>query len=194
MTAKIAYYRVSTTDQSIEAQRTALGGGFDHEFVDEGVSGVVLAAERPGLSALLAFARQGDTVFIYALDRLGRDAIDVQQTVRNLLSKGIALHVHGLGTIAQGVGEVIVAVLAQLAALERQKILERTAQGRQTAREHLARTGFTHKGKASLGRPFAADAQAVKDWRKKHSATISETARHFNISTASVTRYCACNP
>lgn len=193
MTAKIAYYRVSTTDQSIEAQRTALGGSFDHEFVDEGVSGVVLAAERPGLSALLAFARQGDTVFIYALDRLGRDAIDVQQTVRDLLSKGIALHVHGLGIIAQGVGELIVAVLAQLAALERQKILERTAQGRQTAKEHLARTGFTHKGKASLGRPFAADAQAVKAWRKKHSATISETARHFNISTASVTRYCASN-
>jgi putative DNA-invertase from lambdoid prophage Rac len=37
--ARIAYYRVSTSDQSIEAQRAALGGGFDKEFRDEGVSG-----------------------------------------------------------------------------------------------------------------------------------------------------------
>ena len=45
---KIAYFRVSTGDQSVEAQRHALGGGFDREFVDEGVSGGTLAADRPG--------------------------------------------------------------------------------------------------------------------------------------------------
>ena len=47
--SRIAYYRVSTGDQSIEAQRKALGGGFDREFADEGVSGGSLAAARPGL-------------------------------------------------------------------------------------------------------------------------------------------------
>lgn len=191
MSAKLLYLRVSTSDQSIEAQRTALGTGFDHEFVDEGISGAVLAQDRPGLSALLSFARKGDTVYVYALDRLGRDAIDVQQTVRTLIARGIALHVHGLGVIAQGAGEIIVAVLAQLAAIERQKIVERTALGRHTAKEHLARTGRTHKGKTSLGRPYAADASTVRKWRAKHEATIAATAKHFNISTATVTRYCA---
>lgn len=83
MTARIAYFRVSTTDQSIEVQRGALGGPFDKEFADEGVSGAVQAAQRPGFSELLKFVREGDTVFVYAVDRLGRDALDVQ--ARDLL-------------------------------------------------------------------------------------------------------------
>jgi putative DNA-invertase from lambdoid prophage Rac len=45
--ARVAYLRVSTTEQSVEAQRTALGAS-DKEFRDEGVSGGVLAADRPG--------------------------------------------------------------------------------------------------------------------------------------------------
>lgn len=191
MSARIAYYRVSTAEQSIEVQKQALGGFFDHEFMDEGVSGAVCAASRPGLSALLAFARKGDTVHVYALDRLGRDAIDVQQTVRGLLQRGITLDVHGLGVIAQGVGELIVAVLAQIAAMERERILERTSKGIQIAKESLAKTGKTHKGKTSLGRPKAADSGAVRAWREKHKATISDTAKHFHISTASVIRYCS---
>jgi putative DNA-invertase from lambdoid prophage Rac len=191
MTARLAYYRVSTSDQSVDAQRHALGGGFDHEFSDLGISGAVLASDRPGLSALMSFARRGDTVFIYALDRLGRDSIDVQQTVRDLLNRGIHLHVHGLGIIAQGVGEIVVAVLAQIASMERQRIIERTSAGRTAAKESLARTGKTHRGKTSLGRPFVADSKSVKAWRTKHNATISDTARHFSISTATVTRYCS---
>lgn len=191
MAVRIAYFRVSTSDQSIEAQRQALGSSFDHEFSDVGVSGTVMASDRPGLAALLSFARSGDTVYIYALDRLGRDAIDVQQTVRGILSKGVALHVHGLGPITQGVGEVVVAVLAQIAAMERQRILERTSAGRAAAKASLLQSGKTHRGKTSLGRPFAADTSTVKAWRQKHKASIAETARHFNISTATVTRYCA---
>ncbi|WP_309645683.1 recombinase family protein, partial [Phenylobacterium sp.] len=75
---RIAYYRVSSRDQSIEAQRHAMGGGFDREFSDEGVSGGVMAADRPGFAKLLDQVREGDTVCFYAVDRLGRDALDVQ--------------------------------------------------------------------------------------------------------------------
>jgi putative DNA-invertase from lambdoid prophage Rac len=191
MSASLAYYRVSTSDQSIDSQKHALGGDFDHEFQDVGISGSVLAAERPGLSSLLSFARSGDTLYVYALDRLGRDAIDVQQTVRNLLARGIKINVHGLGEIAAGVGELIVAVLAQIASMERQRILDRTQKGIEIAKKSLLETGKTHKGKTSLGRPKAADAKTVKSWRLKHQASIAATAKHFDISTASVTRYCA---
>ena len=48
MMHRVAYYRVSTLDQSIEGQREALGGSFDEEFIDDGVSGSTLAADRPG--------------------------------------------------------------------------------------------------------------------------------------------------
>lgn len=187
--SRIAYYRVSTGDQSIEAQRKAMGGGFNKEFSDEGVSGGSLAATRPGFSELLAYVREGDTVCIYAIDRLGRDAIDVQSTVRGLMAKGVSMDVHGLGIIGKGVGELIVAVLAQVADMERQRIRERCEAGREAAKAHLAETGRTHRGKASMGRPQAADPQVVVRWRKENRATIAETAGHFGLSDATVKRY-----
>lgn len=190
--SRLAYYRVSTTDQSIEAQRRAMGGGpFDREFSDEGVSGSTLAADRPGFAALLAYAREGDTVHVYAIDRLGRDAIDVQATVRDLIAQGVTVDVHGLGTIAPGVGELIVAVLAQVAQMERRRIAERTQAGREAAFAALEATGRTHRGKASMGRPAAQDAAAVVAWRKAQGASISATAAHFGIGTTTVKRYIA---
>ena len=190
--ARIAYFRVSTRDQSIEAQRSTLGGSFAREFKDEGVSGATLAQDRPGFAALLDFIREGDTLCVYAVDRLGRDAIDVQSTVRKLLDKGVTVEVHGLGVIARGVGELILAVLAQVANMERDRIAERTAAGRAVARESLAATGKTHKGKTSLGRPQAGDRGAVKAWKLANpKATIQATADHFGLSTATVKRYCA---
>src|SRR5438067_9858983 len=128
--SRIAYYRVSSTDQSIEAQRFAMGGGFDREFTDEDVSGGILAAERPGFAALLTYIREGDALCVFAIDRLGRDAIDVQKTVRDLLAKGVSIDVRGLGTIAKGAGEIVVAVLAQVASMERERIRERCEAGR----------------------------------------------------------------
>ena len=104
--SRIAYYRCSTGDQSIEAQRNALGGSFDREFSDIGVSGAVLAEDRSGFSDLLKYIREGD----------------------------------------------------------------------------------------SLGRPMAADAAAVVEWRRTNSATIRQTCEHFNISKATVTRYCSNAP
>lgn len=188
---KFAYYRVSTNDQSIEAQRTAMGGGFDKEFQDEGVSGGTLAADRKGFAALLATVRRGDVVHVYAVDRLGRDAIDVQSTVRSLMNLGVTIDVHGLGPIGEGVGELILAVLAQVAQLERRRIAERTSAGREAARASLKATGRTHRGKESLGRPHAANPEIVRQWRKQSGASIKRTAEQFGLSLASVKRYCA---
>ncbi len=188
---RIAYYRVSTNDQSVEAQRHAMGGVFDKEFSDEGVSGGTLAATRPGFAKLLEMVRDGDVVCVYAVDRLGRDALDVQATVRRLLEQGVAVEVHGLGMISRGVGELILAVLAQVADMERRRITERTQAGRTAARASLAATGRTHRGKESLGRPMAADGANVTSWRRSSQASIKQTARHFGISEATVKRYCA---
>lgn len=188
---RIAYYRVSTGDQSIESQRLALGGDFDQEFSDEGVSGGTLAAKRPGFADLLSKVRSGDTVHVYAVDRLGRDALDVQATVRLLIDKGVTVDVYGLGPIGRGVGELILAVLAQVADMERQRIKERTQAGRAAARAALEATGRTHRGKESLGRPMAQDAAAVVAWRRENGASIAQTARHFGLSPATVKRYSA---
>lgn len=187
--SRIAYYRVSTAEQSIESQRAALGGDFDKEFRDDGVSGAVLAADRPGFADLMDYVRAGDCVHVYAVDRLGRDALDVQTTVRGLMDKGVVVDVHGLGRIAAGAGELILAVLAQVADMERKRIIERTAAGRSVARELLAKTGKTQHGKTSLGRPVKADATEVRAWREANSASIAQTAEHFGIGSATVKRY-----
>jgi putative DNA-invertase from lambdoid prophage Rac len=186
---RIAYFRVSTGDQTIAAQRQALGQGFDKEFEDVGVSGGVMAADRPGFAKLLEQVRAGDMLCVYAVDRLGRDALDVQATVRRLLDRGVTVDIHGLGQIGRGVGEIILAVLAQVADMERQKIRDRTGAGRDAARASLLATGKTHKGKSSLGRPKAKDGAAVVAWRSTNAASIRATARHFDISEASVKRY-----
>jgi len=189
--SRIAYYRVSTADQSIEAQRQALGDGFDKEFADEGVSGLTLAADRPGFGALLSYVREGDTICVYAIDRLGRDALDVQSVIRKLLDKGVTVDVRGLGPIGRGVGELVVAVLAQMADMERARIKERCDAGRVAAKASLALTGKTHRGKVSLGRPVAKDREQVLAWRRENKASIAKTATHFDISTATVKRYCS---
>jgi putative DNA-invertase from lambdoid prophage Rac len=138
------------------------------------------------------------------VDRLGRDALDVQSTVRALIDRGVTVDIHGLGPIARGVGELILAVLAQVADMERRKIIERTEAGRLTARDHLQRTGKTHKGKLSMGRPAGTvgkpgegrhvDPLVVAEWRKANGidggkASIAKTANHFGVSLSTVKRY-----
>lgn len=189
--ARVAYYRVSTGDQSIEAQRQVLGGPFDREFSDEGVCGSVQASHGPGFSALIDYVREGDTVLVYAVDRLGRDALDVRATVRGLLEKGVTVDVHGLGPIGRGVGELILAVLAQVADIERQRIRERCDAGRVAAKAAIEATGRTQRGKESLGRPKVAEGPIVALWRRQNQASIKDTAEHFGVSAATVKRYCA---
>lgn len=191
--SKIAYYRVSTGDQCVEAQRQALGGTFDREFEDVGVSGAVRAEDRPGFGKLLNYIREGDTLSVYAIDRLGRDALDVQSIVRRLLDMGVTIDVTGLGAIGRGVGELIVAVLAQIADMERQRIKERCETGRVAAKASLEATGRTHRGKESLGRPRAANPSEVALWRRENGASITATMVRFGISKATVARYCAAN-
>lgn len=195
--SEIAYYRVSTSGQTIEAQRSALLGqtaqSFAKQFVDQGISGSVLARHRPGFAALLEYIREGDRLHVTAIDRLGRDALDIQATVRALMAKKVEVVVPTLGTITSGVGLLVLAVLAQIAEMERETIRERTEAGRDHARKSLAATGRTHRGKTSLGRPRKADPVEVIAWRITNGASLADTAKQFGISAATVKRYLAFN-
>jgi len=189
--ARVAYLRCSTSGQTVDAQRQALAGRFDREFVDRAVSGAIPAASRTGFAAMLDYIREGDELHVSALDRIGRDALDVQATVRKLLALKVRLEVLGVGTIASGSGEIVIAVLAQMANIERMRIKERCDSGRAAARDALKLTGKTHRGKLSLGRPAAANATEVRDWRRMHGASIQQTAQRFSIAASTVKRYCA---
>jgi len=191
--SQVAYFRVSTSDQSIASQRAALLKAleltkFDKEFSDVGISGATLANSRKGFSDLKAYLRKGDTLCVYSIDRLGRDAIDIQTVIRDLLQASINVHVVGLGLLTQGAGEIVVAVLAQIAQLERTTIHQRTAAGRKLAKDTHVNSGKTHRGKKSLGRPKKIEYKDVIQWRASNKASISATASHFGISVATVKR------
>lgn len=174
-----------------------MGGVFDMEFKDEGVSGMVPAAERPGFAAMLS-AVSAMTVppelHVYAVDRLGRDSIDVQRTVRDLQAAKVRVCIHGLGPVEGETGELLLVLLAQFAQMERNRVRARADAGRAAARASLATTGRTHKDKHGLGRPVEHDAEAIAAWRIAHGASIHTTAKHFGVSDSTVKRACAGQP
>ena len=123
----------------------------------------------------------GDTLVILKLDRLGRDMIDVMDTLHQLSEKGISVISLDLGAIdlTSSAGKLQVQVMAAVAEFERNRIRERTREGLTRARS---------EGK-KLGRP-AADSQrieAVKRCRQE-GLSIARTAEKLNISVATVKR------
>lgn len=179
----IAYTRVSTSEQSTAAQRAGLAELYsvDRWYEDAGVSGAVKALERPGFAALVAYVREGDTVVVSAVDRLGRDTIDVLSTVQALQAKGVRVISQREGfDLSTSMGKAMLTMLAAVAELERSNIKARQMAG-------IARAKA--EGKA-LGRAKTIPDAEVAAWRAEHAASIASTAEHFGISTASVKRAC----
>ncbi|MGW4518644.1 recombinase family protein [Streptomyces sp. NPDC004393] len=88
---ELGYARVSTTKQSLERQLDALGNASispEHIHVDK-KSGT--SVDRPGLAALLTYARPGDTIVVHTLDRLGRNLREVLHLVHDLGDKNIGV-------------------------------------------------------------------------------------------------------
>lgn len=148
MTA-IVYARVSTTEQTTENQLAEIaraGFAVDPDFIfAEQVSGGVQAMQRPVFAEMFGKLRKGDTLIVTKLDRLGRDAIDVQATVRALASKQVHVQVLQLGNLdlTSSAGKLMVTMLSAVAEMERDLLKERTAAG-------LARAKAEGK---KLGRP-----------------------------------------
>ena len=93
--ACILYARVSTTEQTIEHQRTQaekVGFKFDQIIWDEGVSGVsTKLAERPQGRRLFDLLRSGDTLVVRWVDRLGRNYQDICDTIREFIQRGVVI-------------------------------------------------------------------------------------------------------
>lgn len=136
MTATLGYARVSTTGQDLGAQLAALtaaGIGSDRVFTDK-LSGSAKTA-RPGLTAMLDYARTGDTVIVTAIDRLGRSVAEVTRTIAELGERRILLHAirEGIDT-ATPTGRAVAAIMATLAELELELGRERRAASRESRR------------------------------------------------------------
>lgn len=183
MPAVVGYVRVSTDDQTTANQRRAIEERYKVAkwFSDDGVSGSIPARQRPGLSELLKYVREGDTLVVHAIDRLGRNTVDVLNTVETLKKEGVSIVSLREGfDLSTPVGKAMLTMLAAMAELERENIKSRQMAGIERAKS---------EGKV-LGRKKEIDDLAVQEWRATNSASIKATAEHFGISPASVKRAC----
>jgi putative DNA-invertase from lambdoid prophage Rac len=181
--AVFGYGRVSTNAQHTENQRLELeAAGFkiDYWFSDTGISGKTSASQRPEFSQLLTQIRDGETLVVSKLDRLGRDAVDVLQTIRLLGSRGIQVIVLQLGKVdlTSVAGKLLLTMLVAVAEMERDLLVERTQAGLERAKA---------QGK-TLGRPSKTNDQQREEIRSLLSAgeSVSAVARKFNVSRANI--------
>lgn len=180
--AIFGYGRVSTSQQDTKNQRLELeqaGWTFDFWFTDV-VSGKVPAVQRNAFSEMLSKIRDGETLVVAKLDRLGRDAIDVLQTVRKLADRNIKVIVHQLGTtdLTSAAGKLLLSMLAAVAEMERDLLIERTQAGLSRAKA---------EGK-KLGRPskIAPEARRAIIEKKNNGTSVSALAREYGVSRATI--------
>ena len=183
--ATFGYGRVSTGTQTTDNQRLELeqaGHQIEQDFwfADEGISGKVAAAQRPAFKAMLGQIRKGETLVVSKLDRLGRDAIDVLQTVRLLGERGIKVVVLQLGNtdLTAPAGKLLLSMLAAVAEMERDLLVERTQAGLARARAEGKR----------LGRPSKTTPGQRTEilHRLRAGESVSALARVYGVSRASI--------
>jgi putative DNA-invertase from lambdoid prophage Rac len=180
--ATFAYGRVSTKEQTADNQRLEIvGAGHEVDFwFSDTISGKTSATQRPQFAALLAQIRNGETLVVSKLDRLGRDAQDVGATVKLLAARKISVIVLQLGKLdlASAAGKMMLTMLAAVAEMERDLLVERTQSG-------LARAKSEGK---TLGRPSKTSAsQRVEIVAKyEQGESVSALARMYGVSRATI--------
>lgn len=141
--AVIAYLRVSTSEQSVAMQRAAIeraGWTISNEFSDEGVSGRTMS--RPQLEAMLRYVREGDTLVIYSLSRLGRSTAATLELLEELRLRGVRVvsitEQLDLGSV---IGRFVATLLSALATMEAELTRERVVAGLEAAKERGVQLG-----------------------------------------------------
>jgi len=137
----IGYARVSTSDQNLDLQVSALRAtGCERIYTDQGVSGADF--ERPGLAAVLNDLRAGDMLVVWRLDRLGRSLVDLIRLVGDLGARQIEFRSlsEAIDTSSPG-GRLVFHMLGAMAEFERSLISERTRAGMAAARARGRRIG-----------------------------------------------------
>ena len=177
----IGYERVSTDDQNLALQHDALQAAGCEKIFSDKMSGA--KADRPGLQEAFEFARKGDTIVVWRLDRLGRSLKDLIALVEVLENRKIGLRSlqENIDTTTSG-GKLIFHMFGALAEFERNLIRERTQAGLQAARARGRNGGRRPKLTAQqieIGRSLAADPKR----------SVTSVCEYLRISRPTYYRY-----
>lgn len=179
--ARIGYARVSTADQNLRRQVDALTSAGCIRVFEEKLSGK--NTERPELQACLDYLREGDTLVVLELSRLGRSLADLLALVSGLRQRGIgftSLH-ENLDTTTPG-GRLVFHVFAALAEFIRELIIDGTREGLAAAKANGVR----------LGRPPAMTPEQVRHARAllaEPDTTVASIARLLGVSRSTIYKY-----
>lgn len=178
---KIGYARVSTVDQHLRMQEDALRSAGCEEIYTDVISGS--KSQRPGLDKALAYLREGDTLVVWKLDRLGRSIQHLIQTINDLQNKKIGFKSlqENMDTSTNG-GKLIFHIFSALAEFERGLIQERTQAGLKAARA---------RGKMG-GRPPLLDNRQINrmiEMYNEQKNTVAEICKIYSISRPSFYNY-----
>jgi DNA invertase Pin-like site-specific DNA recombinase len=177
----IGYARVSTADQTLDLQKDALEKAGCTKIFTDTASGA--KAERTGLDEALSYVRQGDTLVVWRLDRLGRSLKHLIETITALNNRNIGFKsiTENIDTTTSG-EKLVFHIFGALAEFERDIIRERTQAGLHAARAR-GRLG---------GRPKSLTpkkAQMAEALYKDKNNTIDEICKTLNVSRATLYRY-----
>lgn len=179
--ARVGYVRVSTIAQTLDQQNAALAtAGVTKTFSDT-MSGA--RDDRPGLAALLDYVREGDTVVVWKLDRLGRNTLHILEMVKALTDRGVTLVSTSDGIDSStAAGRMMIGVLGSLAEYERELVKERTALKRAMSLANGTKFGRRKKVADST---HLATAKRMRD----EGHTARDVAKYLGVSRATLYRY-----
>jgi DNA invertase Pin-like site-specific DNA recombinase len=160
------------------------GAGYDIEEqrqVAETVSGGVSAFQRPEFAKLIDRLEKGDELIVAKIDRLGRDNIDVQQTILKLSDMGVRVTSLDLPTkdLTSTEGKLMLQMFSAFAEFEKSRIAERTREGQARARK---------EGK-TIGRPQATGTTKAVQGLKSRRYSQSRVAKELGVSVLTVKRH-----
>lgn len=179
----LGYARVSTASQDLTAQTDALialGVPAERVFTDKGMTGT--KRDRPGLRAVLAACRPGDTLVVTKLDRLARSLRDATDIAEELTKKGVRLNLGGsVYDPTDPVGRLLFNVLGMVAEFESDLIRARTREGMATAKV---------KGKLKGRKPKLSPTRErlLVDLYRAGDHTLSELMELFGVGRATIYR------
>jgi DNA invertase Pin-like site-specific DNA recombinase len=180
----IGYARVSTRDQNLELRLDALTRAGCELIYQEEVSGA--RASRPELDQLLSRLRQGDTVYIYKLDRLGRSLKHLLQVVGDLQQQGV-----GLVSLTDAInttsaqGQLVFNLFASLAEFERELIRDRTHAGLASARAR----GRLGGGRRGLSQEAERTAIVAETLYREQQLGVNDIVQRLRISKVTLYKY-----
>ncbi len=178
----IGYARVSTIGQTLEQQSEALTSAGAGKIFHDVMSGA--RDDRPGFAECIRYVREGDTLIVWRLDRLGRTMRGIVNTLHELTERGVTVRsLHDGVDTSTSTGRMVAAILMSIAEYERELVRERTA----LKLEHARKSG------RKFGRPakLTGEQAALARRMKSTGETAATICRTLGIGRTTLYRYLA---